>query len=120
MVDLGVQLYVGGESAPEGRARAREQTQGKLALEHENCTSEQGSVREKLEDEWRGNLVRRIGDTHVKVGKVGLAKVSEDDVKFALFRPDKEEQHKPGQHGKLRLSNICVATTRFCWHAGVA
>ena len=45
-------------------------------LEHENGGAEERAVREEVEDVWRGNLVRRVGDADVKVA---------DDVEFALL-----------------------------------
>lgn len=51
MVDFGVELHVGGKSIPERVARTSDESHGELALKHEDGDSEDGALREKLEDE---------------------------------------------------------------------
>lgn len=80
MVDLGVELDVGGETTPEIVAWSSDESESEFALEHEDGTSKEGAVGEKLEDERRGDLVWSIGDADVKVGEFGLAEVSKHNV----------------------------------------
>jgi hypothetical protein len=54
--NAGEELDVGGESTPHRRAGRGAQTQGELALEHEDAGSGERTGGEKFEDERRGDL----------------------------------------------------------------
>ena len=51
------ELYINAEAAVERFPRLGSQTDGELALKHENGRSWGIWEREKFEDEWRGDLV---------------------------------------------------------------
>ena len=48
------------------------QAHSKLMLKHDDCCPESRSMRQKLEGEWRGDLVGNIGNADVKVRKALL------------------------------------------------
>ena len=85
IVDFGVELHIGRQTGPELGPRASDEPQGELALEHEDGGAEERAVREEAEDEWRGDLVWRVGDADVKVGQRRFDKVADDEVEFALL-----------------------------------
>jgi hypothetical protein len=87
MVDLCVQLHVGGQAGPEGRAGLRDEPHGEFALEHQYGHSEERAVREQAEDEWGGDLVGRVGDADVEVGQLCFYKVAYDDLESTLLGP---------------------------------
>jgi len=60
VVDLGVELHVGGKTVPEIVAGTSYESHGELALEHEDGDAEDGPLRQQLEDEGRGDLLESL------------------------------------------------------------
>lgn len=87
MVDLCVQLHVGGQAGPERGTGLRDQSHRELALEHQYGHSEERSMRQQAEDERGGYLVGRVGDADVKVGQLCFYKVAYDDLESTLLGP---------------------------------
>lgn len=87
MVDLCVQLHVGGQAGPERGTGLRNQSHRELALEHQYGHSEERSMRQQAEDERGGYLVGRVGNADVKVGQLCFYKVAYDDLESTLLGP---------------------------------
>ncbi len=51
VIDLGVELDVGRETTPKIVTWAGNESQSKFTLEHENGATEEGTMRQQLEDE---------------------------------------------------------------------
>jgi hypothetical protein len=87
VVHLGVELHIRGEAAPQRSSGARNEAQRELALEHEDRDTEQRAMREEAEDEGGGDLVGRVGDADVEVGKGRFDEVTDHDFELALLGP---------------------------------
>lgn len=52
----------------------------KFFLEHNNRASEGRLVKQQLECEWRGDLVRDVCHTYIKIGKISLEDITLNDL----------------------------------------
>ena len=75
------QLGVGREPAVERVACPRKQPRSELLLEHDDGRTEERTVRQKLEDEGGGNLIRDVGHTDVKKGELRAENIALDDLR---------------------------------------
>lgn len=87
-------MHVGGETTPEVVTGTCDQTESKFSLEHEDGTSEEGTVGEELEDERRRDLVGSVGDADVEIGQLCLAKIADHDIQLALFGSKRRKERQ--------------------------
>lgn len=81
----GEELRVDGQAAVERVPRARNQPHRKLVLEHDDGGAEGRPVRQQLERERRGDLVRDVCHAHVKVRQLHLHDVTLDHLLAAWY-----------------------------------
>lgn len=84
MRDSRPHLRIHTEPAIQLVPRPREQPHGEFALEHEHSAAGRGGHGEEFEDEWGGDLVGRVGDADVEVGKGRFYGVANEDGEFLL------------------------------------
>ena len=80
-------MGIDGEAAIELVAGLGRETLGEFFLEHDDRAPEHGAVREELEEEGGGDLVRDVGDADVEEGEGDFEDVPLDDLQaFAVLR----------------------------------
>jgi hypothetical protein len=87
VVDLGVELYVRGQTRPERGTGLRDEPHRELALEHQYGHAEERPVGQETEDERGRDLVRRVGDADVEVGELRLHEIADYDLEPTLLGP---------------------------------
>ena len=96
------ELRVHRQPAVQGLTGLGHQPHGKLALEHQDGSAEQGPVAQELEGQRRGDLIGRVGYADVEVREIMLQHVSLNDLKLARLwgplEPTLELENHAGVH----------------------
>ena len=88
MRHTGQKLGVDCQPAVETVSRLGNQAHGKFVLKHDDCCPESRPMRQKLEGEWRGDLVGDVGDADVKVWETLLHHIPLYDLQMHSFEWD--------------------------------
>jgi len=84
MRDIRPHLRIHTEPTIQFISRAREQTHGEFALEHQHGAARRRGHGEEFEDERGGDLVGRVGDADVEVGEGRFYGVADEHGEFLL------------------------------------
>jgi len=105
VINFTEQLCVEGETAEKRGTRLCAETKCEFLLEHEHSAAEHGSVRKELECEGRRDVIRDVGDTHVKVGDIDLEEITMDDLQFVAVFSVGSTLGKLDNHSRVKLNS---------------